>query len=199
MEKRLNQVLSKMRIHHDWTYMPHLRLWTFRQRTILVPNTTAYRCTPDRKIIAEFEEPDKEVVRKVLQKTELPITVAMEATKVWVPSISEPTFATFFNTTEVCIRRRLVIQGFGENILPTCPQCRRYVLPDSNFCLSCGLELRKSLLPVESAAPSVCPKCGSLMQRRIESEGDAPFYSRIFGTGPRAFYHCLNCRYKRRI
>jgi hypothetical protein len=47
-----------------------------------VPNTTAYRCTPDRKIIAEFEEPDKEVVRKVLQKTELPITVVMEATKV---------------------------------------------------------------------------------------------------------------------
>jgi hypothetical protein len=42
----------------------------------------AYCCTPDRKIIAEFEGPDKEAVTKALQKIELPFTAVMEATKV---------------------------------------------------------------------------------------------------------------------
>jgi hypothetical protein len=43
---------------------------------------TAYCCTPDRKIIAEFEGPDKETVSSALSKINLPFTVVMEATKV---------------------------------------------------------------------------------------------------------------------
>ena len=43
---------------------------------------TAYCCTPERKIIAEFQGPDKETVKKALQKIELPFTAVMEATKV---------------------------------------------------------------------------------------------------------------------
>ena len=42
----------------------------------------AYCCTPERKIIAEFQGPDKETVKKALQKIELPYTAVMEATKV---------------------------------------------------------------------------------------------------------------------
>jgi hypothetical protein len=40
----------------------------------------AYCCTPDMKIITEFEGPDKEAVTKALQKIELPFTAVMEAT-----------------------------------------------------------------------------------------------------------------------
>jgi hypothetical protein len=43
---------------------------------------TAYCCTPDRKIIAEFEGPDKETVSSALSKINMPFTVIMEATKV---------------------------------------------------------------------------------------------------------------------
>lgn len=43
---------------------------------------TAYCCTPDRKIIAEFEGPDKETVSSALSKITMPFTVIMEATKV---------------------------------------------------------------------------------------------------------------------
>jgi len=43
---------------------------------------SAYCCTPERKIIAEFQGPDKETVKKALQKIELPFTAVMEATKV---------------------------------------------------------------------------------------------------------------------
>jgi hypothetical protein len=43
---------------------------------------TAYCCTPDRKVIAEFEGPDKESVSSALSKVNLPFTVVMEATKV---------------------------------------------------------------------------------------------------------------------
>ena len=43
---------------------------------------TAYCCTPDRKVIAEFEGPDKETVSSALNKISMPFTVIMEATKV---------------------------------------------------------------------------------------------------------------------
>jgi len=43
---------------------------------------TAYCCTPDRKIIAEFEGPDKETVSSALSKINMPFTVIMEVTKV---------------------------------------------------------------------------------------------------------------------
>ncbi len=43
---------------------------------------TAYCCTPDRKVIAEFEGPDKETVSSALKKVSMPFTVVMEATKV---------------------------------------------------------------------------------------------------------------------
>ena len=43
---------------------------------------TAYCCTPEKKIIAEFQGPDKEAVTKALQKIDLPYTAVMEATKV---------------------------------------------------------------------------------------------------------------------
>jgi len=43
---------------------------------------TAYCCTPDRKVIAEFEGPDKETVSSALNKIKMPFTVVMEATKV---------------------------------------------------------------------------------------------------------------------
>ncbi len=42
----------------------------------------AYCCTPERKMIAEFEGPDKETVSSALSKINLPFTVVMEATKV---------------------------------------------------------------------------------------------------------------------
>jgi hypothetical protein len=42
----------------------------------------AYCCTAERKIIAEFEGPDKETVSSALSKINLPFTVVMEATKV---------------------------------------------------------------------------------------------------------------------
>lgn len=43
---------------------------------------TAYCCTPERKVIAEFAGPDKETVSSALTKINLPFTVVMEATKV---------------------------------------------------------------------------------------------------------------------
>jgi len=43
---------------------------------------TAYCCTPERKVIAEFVGPDKETVSSALTKIHLPFTVVMEATKV---------------------------------------------------------------------------------------------------------------------
>jgi hypothetical protein len=43
---------------------------------------TAYCCTPERKMIAEFEGPDKETVSSALSKIDLPFTLVMEATKV---------------------------------------------------------------------------------------------------------------------
>jgi hypothetical protein len=43
---------------------------------------TAYCCTPDSKIIAEFEGPDKETLRSALNKIKMPFTAVMEATKV---------------------------------------------------------------------------------------------------------------------
>jgi hypothetical protein len=43
---------------------------------------TAYCCTPERKIIAEFAGPDKETVSKALSKINVPFTAIMEATKV---------------------------------------------------------------------------------------------------------------------
>lgn len=43
---------------------------------------TAYCCTPDRKIIAEFEGPDKETVSNALSKINMPFSGIMEATKV---------------------------------------------------------------------------------------------------------------------
>jgi hypothetical protein len=41
---------------------------------------TAYCCTPDGKIIAEFEGPDKEAVRKALDRIGMGFTAIMEAT-----------------------------------------------------------------------------------------------------------------------
>jgi hypothetical protein len=49
-----------------------------------VPNVkfvTAYCCTPDRKIIAEFQADDKQVVSSALTKIGMPFTQIMEATK----------------------------------------------------------------------------------------------------------------------
>jgi hypothetical protein len=43
---------------------------------------TAYCCTPDKKVIAEFWGPDKEAVNKALSKIGMPVTAVMEATKV---------------------------------------------------------------------------------------------------------------------
>lgn len=43
---------------------------------------TAYCCTPEKKIIAEFEGPDKETVSSALNKIGMPFTAVMEATKV---------------------------------------------------------------------------------------------------------------------
>jgi len=43
---------------------------------------TAYCCTPERKVIAEFEGPDRETVSGALNKINMPFTVVMEATKV---------------------------------------------------------------------------------------------------------------------
>jgi len=43
---------------------------------------TAYCCTLDGKIIAEFESDYKEAVKKALTKIEMPFTSVMEATKV---------------------------------------------------------------------------------------------------------------------
>lgn len=43
---------------------------------------TAYCCTPDRKIIAEFESLDKETLRGALKRLRMPFTVVMEATKI---------------------------------------------------------------------------------------------------------------------
>jgi hypothetical protein len=42
----------------------------------------AYCCTPDRKVIAEFEGPDKETVSSALSKVNFPFKVVMEATQV---------------------------------------------------------------------------------------------------------------------
>ena len=53
-----------------------------RERIENVKFKTAYCCTPDRKVIAEFEGPDKETVSSALTKINLPFTVVMEATKV---------------------------------------------------------------------------------------------------------------------
>jgi len=43
---------------------------------------TAYCCTPDRKIVAVFEGPDKETVSSAMTKIGIPFTAVMEATKV---------------------------------------------------------------------------------------------------------------------
>jgi len=43
---------------------------------------TAYCCTPDRKVIAEFEGPDKATVSSALSGISMPFTGIMEATKV---------------------------------------------------------------------------------------------------------------------
>ena len=43
---------------------------------------TAYCCTPEGKIIAEFEGPDKETVSSALNKVGMPFTAVMEVTKV---------------------------------------------------------------------------------------------------------------------
>ena len=43
---------------------------------------TAYCCTLDGKIIAEFESDYEEAVKKALTKIEMPFTSVMEATKV---------------------------------------------------------------------------------------------------------------------
>jgi hypothetical protein len=43
---------------------------------------TAYCCTPDKKVIAEFSGPDKEAIDKALSKIGMPVTAVMEATKV---------------------------------------------------------------------------------------------------------------------
>jgi hypothetical protein len=43
---------------------------------------TAYCCTPERKVIAEFEGPDKETVNSALKKLSMPFTLVMEATKI---------------------------------------------------------------------------------------------------------------------
>ena len=43
---------------------------------------TAYCCSLDNKVITEFEGPDKETVKKTLQKIEFPFYGVMEATKV---------------------------------------------------------------------------------------------------------------------
>jgi hypothetical protein len=43
---------------------------------------TAYCCTPDRKIIAEFESADSETLKGMLKKLHMPFTVIMEATKI---------------------------------------------------------------------------------------------------------------------
>jgi hypothetical protein len=42
---------------------------------------TAYCCTLDGKLIAEFEGPDKDNVKQALTKISLPFTAVMEATK----------------------------------------------------------------------------------------------------------------------
>jgi len=42
---------------------------------------TAYCCTPDRKVISEFEGPDKNTVRKALKEISIPFTAVLEATK----------------------------------------------------------------------------------------------------------------------
>jgi hypothetical protein len=43
---------------------------------------TAYCCTPDRKIIAEFEGPNKDAVSKALNKIGVPFTAMIEVVKV---------------------------------------------------------------------------------------------------------------------
>ena len=43
---------------------------------------TAYCCTLDGKVIAEFESDYKEAVKKALTEIEMPFTSVMEATKV---------------------------------------------------------------------------------------------------------------------
>jgi hypothetical protein len=43
---------------------------------------TAYCCTPDACVIAEFEGPDKETVSGALGKINVPFTAIMETTKV---------------------------------------------------------------------------------------------------------------------
>jgi len=43
---------------------------------------TAYCCTPDRKVIAELEGPDKDTVITAMNKIEMPFTMVMETTKV---------------------------------------------------------------------------------------------------------------------
>ena len=96
-------------------------------------------------------------------------------------------------------RDDVLICSVRETVLPSCPRCRRYVPQDSRFCMSCGLELTRSLLPASPAVPGVCPRCGGLMQRICESKGDAPFYTHLFGMEGREFYRCTNCRYRRRL
>jgi hypothetical protein len=53
-----------------------------RERIENVKFKTAYCCTPDRKVIAEFEGPDKETVSNALSKIKMPFTAVMEATKI---------------------------------------------------------------------------------------------------------------------
>jgi len=47
--------------------------------------TTAYCCIPDKKIVAEFEGPDKEAVRRALSGIGMSITDISESIKLWPP------------------------------------------------------------------------------------------------------------------
>ncbi len=50
-------------------------------KVVDVKYKTAYCCTLDGKLIAEFEAPEKEAVRTALTKIGMPFTTVMEATK----------------------------------------------------------------------------------------------------------------------
>jgi len=43
---------------------------------------SAYCCTPDKKVIVEFESSDKDTLKKGLTTIGMPFTAVMEATKV---------------------------------------------------------------------------------------------------------------------
>jgi len=43
---------------------------------------TAYCCMPDKRVICEFEAPDKDAVKNALSKIGIPFTTLMEAEKI---------------------------------------------------------------------------------------------------------------------